>query len=119
MGTERSVIKPSTAPPEWLRRGKPRIFAEWKALYRWGKLPPWEQQVPGYLLRLAREEAGLSQAALGSRLGVSQQAIAQAERWNANPTVAFMTRWTAACGARLRLEVNAESRSECGMMKDE
>ena len=90
---------------EWLRRGKPRSFVEWSALYRWGQLPPWERQVPGYLLRLAREDAGLSQAALGARLGVSQQAIAQAERWSSNPTVAFMMRWVTACDAKLELRI--------------
>jgi len=65
--------------------------------------------VPGYLLRLAREDAGLSQAALGARLGVSQQAIAQGERWSANPTVAFMMRWAAACDAVLKLQLSPRS----------
>lgn len=66
--------------------------------------PEWELDPPGYLLRLARERTGLTQTGLGERLGVSQQAVAQAERWDANPTVALMRRWAAACGARLEME---------------
>lgn len=86
-----------------LNRGRPRHFAEWRTLRRWGKLPPWEEEVAGYLLRLAREDAGLTQAALAERLGVSQQAVAQAERWSANPTVELLRRWAEACGLTLRI----------------
>ena len=88
-----------------LSRGRPRSFAEWQALRRWGKLPSWEVQVAGYLLRQAREDAGLTQRDLGRRLGISQQPVAQAERWLANPTVNLMRRWATACGAVLRLEI--------------
>ncbi len=84
-----------------LSRARPRAFAEWQALQRWGKLPFWEQAVAGYLLRGAREQAGLTQKLLGEKLGVSQQAVAQAERWSANPTVEFMRRWADACGSSL------------------
>jgi transcriptional regulator with XRE-family HTH domain len=71
----------------------------------WGKLPSWENDVPGYLLRLARERAGLTQRELAIRLGVTQQAVAQAEQWSANPTVAFLRRWVAACGADVRIQL--------------
>jgi len=84
-----------------LSRGRPRAFAEWQALRRWGKLPAWERAVAGYLLREAREQAGLTQKILGQKLGVSQQAVAQAERWSANPTVEFMRRWADACSSGL------------------
>ena len=84
-----------------LSRARPRTFAEWQALRRWGKLPLWERAVAGYLLREAREQAGLTQKILGQKLGVSQQAVAQAERWSANPTVEFMRRWADACSSRL------------------
>ena len=84
-----------------LSRARPRAFAEWEALRRWGKLPAWERAVAGYLLRGAREQAGLTQKLLGEKLGVSQQAVAQAERWSANPTVEFMRRWADACGTSL------------------
>ena len=86
-----------------LNRGRPRQFAEWRTLRRWGRLPPWEEMVAGYLLRLAREEAELTQAELAERLGVSQQAVAQAERWSSNPTVEQLRRWAEACGQAVRI----------------
>jgi DNA-binding XRE family transcriptional regulator len=86
-----------------LSRGRARAFPEWQALRRWGKLPQWERQVAGYLLRDAREAAGLTQRELAGLLGGTQQAVAQAERWTANPTVGFVQRWASACGARLEL----------------
>lgn len=92
-------------PPAWARRTRPRSYEEWKALRRWGKLPPWEPLRPGYLLRVAREEAGLSQAELADRLAVTQQAVARAERWESNPTVQLLERWAEACGADLRIEL--------------
>jgi hypothetical protein len=115
MGTERAV---SPAPvrrrpdPGRLERSRPRSYAEWKALGRWGKLPAWEASAPGYMLRLAREEAGLTQRALASVLGVTQQAVAQAERWSANPTVAFIERWAEACGRLLVLRLEDADRAQ-------
>ncbi|MBI4879459.1 MAG: hypothetical protein HY812_07330 [Planctomycetes bacterium] len=44
------------------------------------------------------------------RAGISQQAVSRAERWSSNPTVRLMRRWLAACGRRLRLDVE-EARS--------
>jgi DNA-binding XRE family transcriptional regulator len=94
------ITRKSAQPPELtLSRGRPRVFLEWATLRRWGKLPAREQGVVGYLLRIAREEAGLTQRELAGRLGVSQQAVAQAERWDSNPTVELIRRWAAACGA--------------------
>ena len=58
------------------RGAKPRSFEEWSALRRWNGLPSWVPLRPGYLLREAREAAGLTQADLAERLGVSQQAAA-------------------------------------------
>jgi DNA-binding XRE family transcriptional regulator len=98
----RAAEAPSPRPTMLhLSRARPRAFAEWQALRRWGKLPLWERAVAGYLLREAREQAGLTQKLLGEKLGVSQQAVAQAERWSANPTVEFMRRWADACGSSL------------------
>ena len=88
----------------WTEPGPPRDFTEWKALRRWDKLPAAEREVAGYLLRLLREEAGFTQAAMAGRLGISQQAVAQAERWISNPTLGFLRQWMRACGAGLRLE---------------
>ena len=73
-----------------LRRTRPRSFIEWKTLRRWGRLPPWEADSAGYLLRLAREEAGFTQENLAQLLRCTQQAVAQAERWSSNPTVDFL-----------------------------
>jgi transcriptional regulator with XRE-family HTH domain len=84
-------------------RRRPRRFPEWKALRSWGRLPAWELEPVGYLLRAAREAAGLTQAELARRLGCTQQAVAQAERWESNPTVGFIRRWAEACGSKLKL----------------
>ncbi len=92
--------------PLQLRRSRPRSFAEWSALRRWGKLPNWETSVPGFLLRQARIEAALSQQELAERLGVTQQAVSRVEQWSSNPTVDLMRRWLEACGARLELRVS-------------
>ncbi len=55
------------------------------------------------LLRDARRSAGLSQAQLARRLGVSQAAVAKLERRDANPTVRTLDRALRATGQRLRL----------------
>jgi DNA-binding XRE family transcriptional regulator len=89
--------------PSGLLRRKPRSYAEWKTLRSWGKLPAWELEPAGYLLRASRELAGLTQRELARRLGTSQQSVAQAERWGSNPTVGFMREWAAASGTDLRL----------------
>jgi DNA-binding XRE family transcriptional regulator len=96
--------------PRGLARRKPRSFAEWKALRRWKRLPAWEADPAGYLLRSAREAAGLSQRELAMRMGCSQQAVAQAEGWRSNPTVEFMRRWAEACGTEVRLELGRPKR---------
>ncbi len=88
-----------------LDRKRPRAYEEWRALERWGRLPWQERNVPGFLLRKAREEAGLSQRELAGRLGCSQQAVSQAERWSSNPTVGFMESWARETGCELRLEI--------------
>ncbi len=88
-----------------LTRARPRAYNEWKALGRWGRLPVWEQDIPGYLLRTAREDSGLTQGTLGTKLGISQQAVAQAERWASNPSVAFMRNWLKTCGRNLKLSI--------------
>jgi DNA-binding XRE family transcriptional regulator len=116
MGRNRTmrVFRPAEQPMRlWrlspdLRRPRPRRYAEWSALRRWGGLPYWEVEPAGYLLRTVREEAGLSQAALGARLGITQQAVARVERWDANPTVELMRRWAAACGRTVAIRFEAE-----------
>ncbi|MDB4306007.1 helix-turn-helix transcriptional regulator [bacterium] len=93
---------PEALSPQLTRR-RPRAFLEWRTLRRWGKLPDREAEVTGYLLRTVREGAGLTQAQLAEQMGISQQAVARAERWGSNPTIAFMRRWAHACGQSLKL----------------
>lgn len=64
-----------------------------------------ERTVPGYLLRNAREGAQLSQQELAERLGCSQQAISEAERWQSNPTAGFMESWARATDCELDLKL--------------
>jgi DNA-binding XRE family transcriptional regulator len=52
-----------------------------------------EAFVLGFRRRYAGEEAGITQAELAQRLGVTQQAVEQAERWDSNPAIAFISRW--------------------------
>ncbi len=91
-----------------VKRRRPRSYLEWKTLRRWDAIPDWEEVVPGYLLRYAREEAGLTQQEMSRRLGCSQQAVAQAERWKSNPTVGFVGEWARVLD--LRLDVSLATR---------
>ncbi len=91
----------STLATPQLTRRRPRAFLEWRQLREWGRLPDREASVPGYLLRTARESAGLTQTQLAEKLGITQQAVARAERWGSNPTVDLMKRWAKACGKSL------------------
>jgi transcriptional regulator with XRE-family HTH domain len=56
------------------------------------------------LLRDARRRAGLTQADLAARLGISQAAVAKLERPGANPTVDTLDRALWATGHRLTLD---------------
>lgn len=56
------------------------------------------------ILRDARGRAGLTQAELGGRLGISQAAVARLERPGANPTVATLENALWATGHRLALD---------------
>lgn len=58
-------------------------------------------------LRWARQEAGLTQAELAARIGVSQQQIAKLERPGANPSIATLEKLAKALGVRLELELVA------------
>ena len=95
-----------------LNRSRPRAFLEWQTLRGWGQLPDREVDVPGYLLRTVREDAALTQAELAEKLGITQQAVARAERWSSNPTVGFIGRWANACGQRFELRFQKKRLSE-------
>ena len=58
-------------------------------------------------LRWARLDAGLTQAQLAARVGVSQQQVAKLERPGANPSVVTLRKIADALGARLELELVA------------
>lgn len=58
------------------------------------------------LLRSSRRSAGLSQAQLGRRLGVSQAAVAKLERRGSNPSVETLDRALRAAGHRLELQAS-------------
>jgi transcriptional regulator with XRE-family HTH domain len=55
------------------------------------------------LVRATRLQAGITQAELGRRLGMSQAAVARMERPGANPTVATLERLMHGTGHRLEL----------------
>jgi transcriptional regulator with XRE-family HTH domain len=52
-----------------------------------------------------RERHGLTQAQVGERLGISQEAVSKFESYDSNPTLASIRRYALAIDARLRLEV--------------
>ena len=62
---------------------------------------------PSSLLRDARTSAGLTQAQLARRLGVSQAAVAKLERPGANPTIDTLEDALWATGHRLTLTAPA------------
>lgn len=58
-------------------------------------------------LRWARQSAGLTQAQLASRIGVSQQQVAKLERPGANPSIATLRKVADALGVRVHFELVA------------
>jgi transcriptional regulator with XRE-family HTH domain len=66
---------------------------------------------PSELIRSSRRAAGLSQAELARRVGVTQGAIAQLERPGANPSLVRLESVLRAAGQRLRLAVEPLSGS--------
>jgi predicted RNase H-like HicB family nuclease len=54
-------------------------------------------------LRWARHDAGLTQAQLAARAGVSQQQVAKLERPGSNPSIVTLRRIAEALGTRLEL----------------
>lgn len=58
-------------------------------------------------IRWARQDAGLTQAQLAERAGVSQPQIAKLERPRANPTIDTLEKVARALGMRLDVELTA------------
>jgi transcriptional regulator with XRE-family HTH domain len=69
------------------------------------------------LLKEARGRAGLTQAELGRRLGLSQAAVARLERPGANPTVATLEKALAATGQCLVLDAPARPGVDVSMIR--
>jgi transcriptional regulator with XRE-family HTH domain len=65
----------------------------------------------GELVRMTREAEGLTQAALASRLGITQPSVARLERAGDKVTVATLQRALNALGRRLELRVPARPSS--------
>ncbi|WP_246955827.1 helix-turn-helix transcriptional regulator, partial [Brachybacterium sp. Marseille-Q7125] len=61
-----------------------------------------------------REQQGLSQRDVAERMGVTQSAVSQFERYDANPTLASVRRYALAVGARISIDV-APDRSSLGL----
>jgi transcriptional regulator with XRE-family HTH domain len=59
---------------------------------------------PGLMIAQARRDAGLTQAQLAQRLGISQPAVAQLERFASNPRIATLERALRAAGAQLVID---------------
>ncbi|MDP5226453.1 MULTISPECIES: helix-turn-helix transcriptional regulator [Arthrobacter] len=59
------------------------------------------------LIRL-RRSAGLSQAQLAERMGVSQQAVAKFEKYDADPKLSTIRRYANAVGALVSHEVDLD-----------
>lgn len=55
-----------------------------------------------------RQEHGLTQAEVASRMGVSQSAVAQFERYDSNPTLATIQKYALAVEAKLGLRVESD-----------
>jgi predicted RNase H-like HicB family nuclease/DNA-binding XRE family transcriptional regulator len=58
-------------------------------------------------LRWARQDAGLTQADLAARIGVSQQQVAKLERPGANPSIATLKKIAVALGVRFEFDLVA------------
>lgn len=59
----------------------------------------------GSVIKSARRRAGLTQAALATRLGTTQSVVARWERGRVSPTLETLTRVVHACGLDLALSL--------------
>ena len=57
-----------------------------------------------------RKAQRLTQAEVGERMGVSQPAVANFERYDANPTLSSVRRYALAVGARIETNVSDDGR---------
>jgi transcriptional regulator with XRE-family HTH domain len=66
---------------------------------------------PADMIRQARQDAGLSQASLASRLGMPQSVVARLERPGSNPTWSTLSAALAAAGHMVELKPRPSSPS--------
>lgn len=57
-----------------------------------------DRQILGSVLRTSREEAGLSQEAMGALAGIHRTYVGSVERGERNPAFEILNRWLAALG---------------------
>lgn len=65
-----------------------------------------EEEAAAVALRAARQRAGLTQAALGERAGVSQALISAYENGHRQPTIPTLARLLRAAGFDIRMELS-------------
>lgn len=70
------------------------------------------------LVREARLRAGLSQAALADRLGVTRSTVARYESADAEPDLAMLTRIAAECGFALRVGLVPADAAQDALVED-
>lgn len=66
-----------------------------------------ERDMLGELVQ-ARKKHGLTQKEVAERMGVSQSAVSQIERYDANPTLATLRRYALAVEVRLQFQVTSD-----------
>ena len=111
-------IRSTTSLPSSCHPERGSSTTESKGLHKSGNTRPYEVRVdlPEEILRLATlaqndklwgfaRGSGITRAQIALKLGVTQQAVAQAERWDSNPSIAFIKRWADACNHRLELQL--------------
>ena len=54
-----------------------------------------------------RKQQGLTQEEVSQRMGISQSAVAQFERYDANPSLGTIRRYALAVGANIEMEVSS------------
>lgn len=95
-----TMLQTGQVPPEPKARRAPR-----GARLLWVTVPA--RLGAKLAVRWARQRAGLSQAELGRRAGLSQTAIARLEHPDWNPTIDQIEKVAQALGARLSVEIEA------------
>ena len=78
------------------------MLGAWPSTKWWDSNPTWAR------FRSAREEAGLTQAALAARLRTTQSVVSRWERGGDEPRLSTLVRVLRACGQSLTLSIRPE-----------